>query len=432
MSRYSIIPARLLDRPWRCGHPFRPHRGRLRKTLMGILFVLLCVIIGGYTYLTDSDRVRRMAEGYLSQLIGGRVELGQATLSIFQGLRVEDVRVYADRNPNKPDSLLFSAQAFVLNYDPRKLITGQLESTEIIAQKPHVYLSFTETARGDRWNFDRLRESQPASQPARPASPSPIRLPAVVLRNAVVEISQMKAGRRCPVGSMAVEGQIAPADNLQGYQFSLQSRGVSLGPDASGTIDSNTGKVVARLHNVQFGDDLRSMFPADLRDWWARHELAGRIKSVEVSYTPPRGRTPQQFSITTSVEGITLAVHREEWSGRDEVEQWQRTRGVIDMLREPYRIAGFSVRGPSETQGHISSPVDNAGKFTRSPVEAMSVMLDASPFVLRDVTGSFVFSQSGIDVPELMVQVGTGDPKNPGKTNTFRIRGHMDGYRPES
>ena len=57
---------------------------------MIIIFFLLCAIIGGYTYLTDSRRVREMAEAYLSNMLGGRVEIGQATLSIFEGLTLEE------------------------------------------------------------------------------------------------------------------------------------------------------------------------------------------------------------------------------------------------------------------------------------------------------------------------------------------------------
>ena len=445
MARYSINPVGMLDRPWRCGHPFRPHRGRLRKWLMSILFAVLTLIISAYSYLTDSDRVRLMSQGYLSQLIGGRVEIGHATLSIFQGLRVDDVHVYVDRRADKPDSLLFSAQAFVLNYDPRKLIAGKLESTEIVAQKPHVYLTFTETGRGDRWNFDRLHKAETPAPPGHPGVPTMIPLPSVLLRNAVVEISQVKAGSRCPVGSMAVEGQIAPIGNGKGYQFGLQSRGVSLGPDASGTISSQTGQVVARLHNVQFGDDLRSMFPADLRDWWERHELAGRIKSIDVSYMPPHANSGQQFSITTTVEGVTLAVHREEWSGREELERWQRTQGVIALLAEPYRIAGFTVHGSAENVGlRVQSSHTTASALParlepqtpdpvpHSPIDAMTAIVDPSPFRLRDVSGRFVFTEAGIDVPHLWVKVGAGDPKNPARTNSFHIRGHMDGYQPES
>ena len=60
---------------------------------MGIIFGILCIVIGGYWYLTDSGRIGRMAEAYLSSLLGGTVHVGSANLSIFEGMRLEDVKL---------------------------------------------------------------------------------------------------------------------------------------------------------------------------------------------------------------------------------------------------------------------------------------------------------------------------------------------------
>ena len=60
------------------------------------------IVIGGYAYLTDSSRVRTMAQSYLSHLLGGRVEIGVSTLTCFEGLRVDDVKVYVDPGADKP------------------------------------------------------------------------------------------------------------------------------------------------------------------------------------------------------------------------------------------------------------------------------------------------------------------------------------------
>ena len=457
MHRYSIHQSRLLDRPWQCGHPFRPHRGRFRRIGMAVIFMLLSVIISGYSYLTDSNRVRQMAEGYLSKLLGGRVEIGKATLSIFEGLRIDNVRVHVDQEPGKPDSLLFSAQAFVINYDPRKLIAGQLEATEIIAQKPHVYLTLTQTPHQDHWNYHRLH--QEPELPNRPHDPSARRalpLPQVMLRNAVVEISEVKAGQRCKVGSMYIDGQLTPLGDGQHFNFQIQTRGMSegLGPYASGTVRVSDGQLNAHLGNVQFGQDIRSMFPAPMRDWWERHELAGRIKSVDVIYEPGRGGPDQKFQVTTMLEGVTLAVHREEWSSREDVDRWQRLQDSVSLLCGPYRVAGFSARKALDEPLGLRSPgavkdvlsgssmqpqgrdpnVERriADAEPHSPVEVMERMVDASPLRLREVTGTFVFTQDGIDVDDLLVRVGAGDPRRPEKSNAFRIQGRMSGYSPDA
>jgi hypothetical protein len=407
---------------------------------MSILFVVLSVTIGGYTYLTDAERVRGMAETYLSHLLGGRVEIGRARLSIFEGLRLENVRVRVKSGDANPDSLLFSAQSFVLKYDPRKLVEGQLEATEIIAQKPHVYLTLTQGEKGDNWNYQRLSHGQP--QPGGTAKAAPVRivLPQVLLRNAEVEISEVKAGQRCKIGSMAIDGQLTPVGDGERYQFIMQSRGVSegLGPYADGIVSVDTGELTARLRNVRFSDDIRSMFPADLRDWWERHELAGRVESVDFSYLPPHDRTAAKFTIQTSLNGVTLAVHREEWSGQDEVGRWRGLQDAVTLIEGPYRIAGYHIQDSAQREGEAPGTLSSSGQKSpvasnpQSPVEVLAALTDSAPLRLREVTGSFIFSQDGIDVKDLLVRVGTGDPANPQASNAFRIHGRLDGYRPDA
>src|SRR5947199_10328090 len=135
MPRKRPLPApdRLFDRTWRPGRPFRPRVSLPRRWAMLCCFVFLSAIIGGYWYITDSNRVRQKAQSYLSDLIGGRVEIGKATLSIFEGFRLDEVRIYADADPKsseqRPDSEIFSAATFKIDYSPRALLGGRIEAT---------------------------------------------------------------------------------------------------------------------------------------------------------------------------------------------------------------------------------------------------------------------------------------------------------------
>ena len=130
----------LFDRTWRPGHPFRPRVSATRRWgMFGILLVLL-TLIGGYWYVTDSIRVKHMCESYLQDhLIGGRVEVGQASLSIFEGLRLEKVRVLVD-DGRRPDSTLFEIGSVSLKYNPISILSGKLQVTEIVAIDPVVRL----------------------------------------------------------------------------------------------------------------------------------------------------------------------------------------------------------------------------------------------------------------------------------------------------
>jgi hypothetical protein len=199
---------------------------------MTALLLLLCAVIYTYAHLTDATRVRQMAESYLSSLLGGRVVVGRATLSVFEGLRLDDVEVHADApvadgepvqlGPAAPDSLLFSAKTFVIKYDPRVMLAGRLEATQIIVQKPHVHL--TENVDTGSWNWYRLvRRKRSRSRPTISPSAQP-RLPEILLRNARVDFSEIRSGHFRPLAFMAVDGQLAPSENGERYNFELQSR----------------------------------------------------------------------------------------------------------------------------------------------------------------------------------------------------------------
>jgi len=93
MSRVMLNPQRLFDRLWQSRHPLRRRRSRWRQAANWLLLLVLLGIIGGYNYLTDSERVRAMARDYLSNLLGAQVHIGSASLSLTEGLRLDRVSV---------------------------------------------------------------------------------------------------------------------------------------------------------------------------------------------------------------------------------------------------------------------------------------------------------------------------------------------------
>src|SRR3954468_2980500 len=171
----------ILERRWRGGHPFRPRISERRRVGMLALFALLCAIIGMYWYVTDSDRVRGMAETYLSKVLGGRVDVGQANLSIFEGLRLDDVRVHVDQNA-EDDSVLFSAKTFKVDYNPRALLVGKIEAAQIVAIGPELHL--TQDRETGEWNYQRIvRAAKERKKPTtRKATTQPILFPEILLR----------------------------------------------------------------------------------------------------------------------------------------------------------------------------------------------------------------------------------------------------------
>jgi hypothetical protein len=106
--------------------------------------------------------------------------------------------------------------------------------------------------------------------------------------------------------------------------------------------------------NFEFDRDVRSMLPADPREWWTRHELAGAVSMPEISFTPGKAARPgeagkaEQFKLVTVLNGVTLSVSPEEWMGRVEVTRLASMRKTAEVFGGLYGYGreGFRAQGP--------------------------------------------------------------------------------------
>jgi hypothetical protein len=413
----------------------RPRTSAARRWSMFAVLLLLSGVIGGYAYVTNSDRVREMAETYLSQVLGGRVEVRRATLSIFEGLRLDDVKVHLSpthgvggaKTLTPPPPPIFSADTFVVRYSLRKLLAGQIEATQIIARRPHVQL--TQDIESLILSYRNvIRESSQqqsgsedeAGKPRARRAPPP--LPQISIRDARIDYSELRPDGTKSFGTLALEGQFSPVDDATSrapgtettdttdtrgrYRFFLQSRGMSekLGPYIEGEIHPAAGTVTGRLRNFELGQDIRLMLPAPVRQWWEQHELSGQVDITELSYAlPPDGRstTESKFSITTQLQGVTLTVRPGELQGSDETTRVAEVRGVMDTMTRVYAAAGY----PATTAEGPLGPID--------------ALFASAPLRLDDMNGTFVFTDAGITVAN-----ARGDIEG----NRVYIDGQIDGY----
>ncbi len=416
------------------GHPFRPRLSAARRWGMIVVLLLLGGLIGGYWYLTDAARVRAMAEAYLADLLGARVDMRSATLSLFEGLRLDDVTVRVDRAGDAPDAVVFSAQAFIVNYDPATLLSGRLRATRIVAVNPHVRLS--ENLDDHSWNYQRLFQNRDrrrgragATRPTTaPGVTVPDALPEVLLRDAVIDYAEIASGRYRSVGSLAVEGQLTPAaDQPAGhYAFDVRSRGQTeaTGPVITGTLNLDDGTVTAQLRNFAFGRDVKAMLPSQVRTWCEEHQLDGRLDVRELTYRAGRRPGESSFVVDTRLERVTLALSPRE----------------VAAARGPGRARPVWVDGPADN-GAPTDPQpaaagrDGAGGGDRGlfeltvpdlggPLfERLESLRTSPPLALRDVAGAFVFTESGIDVKGL---AGRFDG------NDLTVDGRIGGYSPDA
>ncbi len=386
-------PRDLFTATWRSSCPIRPRRGRLRRfvclSLLGVLFFASV----GYTYATDEQRVRRLAQTYLGRLLGAEVTVGEASLGLFEGLRLGDVelRTPAAAGLEDEDRLLFTARGVTIDYDPFALLVGRLTADRIVAVDPHVRL--VENTRNGTWNAQKLGiVSRPRKEGAEPFRP-PGELPAVVLRNARVDVLHRSSGGLTTQGGFGIEANLRPDLSVEHdgaeYAFDVQTRNMlapdgndlgGLGPRARGKLSiggsDRSFDVAAELTDAEFNEIL-GLLPERVADWARRRGLTGEMSVPVLAYgynpSAPRGKRTT-FNVRADLTGGSATVLPDLWLGADEM---QLRTNVADWL------------GQAATRLMVQPRL--AARFATAAGE-----WQPKPICLDDARGSVTFTQAGI------------------------------------
>ena len=426
MLRTTASFEQLFDRNWRPGHPFRPRLSPLRRWGMFSLLSFLLSVIGAYWFLTDSTRVRRMCESYLSQLTGGQVHVRHAALSIFEGLRLEGVSVRVD-SFEKLDSQLFDVQTVLIKYNPESILSGKLEATQIVAIDPRVELCENLDAHTLRWNYERIVFPKRAT--SQPGTRRVGVLPEINLRNGQVHYSQIQNGKFIPLGTMALDGSLAPGETIGTFLFRLQSRVQNeTGPVVTGQTIAETGESWARMENFTFGPGIKAVLPDMVRRILEDLQLAGRVDIPVLHVKPnPRGGNPE-FRVEMNLNKVKMAVSANYWLSSVERRQVGTLHGAFDLMR----LAGLNLDKPTAPGERLKPEAEVVGDAPGSSPPGYSIPLTTPGFIDRiestitpslvrmgNVDGQFIFTQDGIEIRNLTGQI---------ERNSFQIAGHIDGY----
>ncbi|MEM6314372.1 MAG: hypothetical protein AAF743_09810, partial [Planctomycetota bacterium] len=356
----------MLSTAWRRSLAARPRKPLRRRIIRWSAALALLLLIGGYLFVTDSQRVRQFAQDLLADTTGGEVQIGKADLGLFSGLQLQDVAL---RVPGDPTPVL-QARSVRLSLDWSALLSGKVAAKRIVAIEPALRLA--ESDESGAWNFApllKLERDEPAAGPAK----TPDQLPAFLLRGGVIEVARRDtAGNDDVIGTLSLEGQLLPEDDGT-YSFNVRTRGnEQRGPAADGNIDLDNGTMSAQVVNFTLGSDVQAMLPERVREWWERLEVAGRIDVPTVRY---RFKTPRQptsgFEVVVDVTNGTLRVPMEAWNSRREIEARRMFAGWAEGL--PRRFA-----------------------------EPTVAALLPPPVTLENVTGRFRFTQSSVTIEQLI------------------------------
>jgi len=375
-----------------------------RRVATLALLAVSCAVIGAYWLITDPERVRAVAMRELSHLLHARVEIDDARLSLFDGLLLRGVRVWAGGRTGE-SARIFDAVEVQIGFDIRAILSGRIEPSSIVAMAPRIRLC--EDADSGAWNFQGPR--QRAGEKRRyPRLTLPTNLPRLVLRGGALEYGRVQGGRYECVGTMAVDGRLAPLrtdprlvpEGAHAYAFDLHSRapGQSAGPHLRGVLDLGGTSISARLEDVSVDENSRRMFPAQVQRWWSDHQLAGRLRVPRLTYVLRGPDSPGYFSIEIELQSVRLLVLPQELMGE---RQYARSR-----IMRP---------------GFIFTEAPGLDLVRRT--EAFDLVARPAPLQVSNVSGRIVFTSEGIRFHGL-----TGRIEN----NIVTGDGHVDGYDPDA
>jgi len=299
---FSVQTRESHGRHWRPRHPLRPRVSRRRRRITAIISLVLWLIIGAYVYLTNESRVRAMAQSQLSRLCGGRVEIGHARLSLFEGLRLDHVQLTVPAGDG-PQSMLLEAGSVVAQCHLSDLLTGRFSAAQIIVTDPHIRLA--QDMDSGHWNYQLLTKSNVKGGPAA----LPTELPEILLRHLRVDEIEVRGGKAQVTGWMTMDGRLGTSNQPGEFEFSLQSHGrEALGPTMDGILNPLSGRAKASMRNFVFGPDIRAMLPAQVQQWCVEHELTGRM-SLSLDYALGPSAPSGDFKVAADLEGVDLAIN---------------------------------------------------------------------------------------------------------------------------
>ncbi len=115
-------------------------RRRIWKAVCVSIVVLGAAFVAAesiYRHYTDPERVRAVAEDYLQSYVTGRVTIGSATVSLFNGVRLFDVSIsqppQSTEVGNRP---VFSCEEIEISHSPLAALVGRLEIRSLVAFEP--------------------------------------------------------------------------------------------------------------------------------------------------------------------------------------------------------------------------------------------------------------------------------------------------------
>jgi len=352
MSKLSRTISRHLPprrrRFWRYVSPRRQGAGV-------VILALLLATVYGYWYQTNDRQVRRKAETYLRNLIGGRVKIHEARFRFFGGIELQRVRLYMpnDRGPGP----FFRAEKVLMRHHPWELlVAGRIKPTEIICIEPTVTLEY-ETRSGN-YRLGRLfrpgRRQDNSSAPNWRELLAPIRV-----RSGKLVVVDVDGDLRQPVGELPVEMSMARRGEDK-YVITFEKSGPAGRQPMQGevVIDMKTGKMVQGSGLVAL-TMLDKALPRRYRRWRQQYHLTGEVRLERTSDNETGGGV-----LNAELDDVSMRLPAEQGGL-----QVLKVRGRLRFDADGVTLEGISGQLPQAGDARLEMSGRYEGYTPTSPYE---------------------------------------------------------------
>jgi hypothetical protein len=290
-----------------------------RLILPGVL-VLLLILVGGVLllpyliqYFVSPELLIRNTTQALEELTGAEIEIGQAQLSVIEGVTFHEVRVLLPKDKRKlepgfdpQDALLLQAKTLHVKLRRKGLLGLSFRLGEIAVDKPEFHL--TRLQAEGKWNWQ-LLFAEPASAPA--TQPTFNLGPPIILNNGKIILTDIQSdGRRC-LGEIRFDAQARPKNHNAFYRLDLQTRSEQApGPKLSLDFDHHNGHVLSGRVDPITLNNLQHFLPEPGKGWLKQLRAAGEIAVTEIRYAPP---SPLRVVLTLNKVRTKVPLTRQEF-----------------------------------------------------------------------------------------------------------------------
>lgn len=319
----------------------------IRRRFLIALAVVLSLLTAGYVtvrLMVDPEVIRQRAVATLSQMLGVKVTVEDASFDPLTGLSLDDLTIFTKDEAGR-DKVLLRVPRATLRHRPLALLGGEVRYSEIRVRDAQIFL---ERGKDGTYNIEQVLESLRRQEHT--DGPYPTIVLDGVNFNYTDHLLTDGADRPLQAALSKVSGSIAPtAPGSRTFTGNLSVNDPELGrwTIRNATIDTEAGTIAFKTKSstIELDDELmRLMTGRAQRICEAFSPHGGTVRLAIAFRYDGRADVPLDFDVHVEVEGATASYGRFPYEVTD-------LHGTLVLRREGVEVKSLKGRaGP----GHVS------------------------------------------------------------------------------